>query len=240
MSIVAPAVPDSKSQQAYEWIRERISNHEYLPGLRLKLGPIASNLDMSVVPVREAIRRLEAEGLVTFERNVGATVALIDEDTYVFVMQTLGLVEGAATALSSPLLSPADLELASSVNEQMARVLADSNDPYGLDAHTFTTLNQQFHSVLYDPCPNPDILELVRLGWSRLSGIRDSSFSFVPARAEQSVAEHTRILELIRAGADPLEIELTVRNHRWSTMDALLASRHPAPPLPTTEGHCDD
>ena len=45
---------------------------------RLVLSSIAEELGFSVVPVREAIRRLEAEGLVTFERNVGATVAAID------------------------------------------------------------------------------------------------------------------------------------------------------------------
>lgn len=243
MTTAAPEVSDlSKVQRAYEWIRERISNHEYRPGFRLVLGPIADSLGMSVAPVREAIRRLEAEGLVTFERNVGAHVALIDADEYVFAMQTLGLVEGAATALSSPLLSTADLDRAESVNAQMARLLDDSNDPDdsdGLDAHTFTKLNQQFHAVLYEPCPNPDILELVRLGWSRLSGIRDSTFSFVPARAHQSAKEHTGILELIRASVDPLEIELAVRNHRWRTMDAFLAARHPesTPSSPPKDTH---
>ena len=51
------------------------AHHEagtYGPGYRLVLGTIAKDLGISVVPVREAIRRLEAEGLVTFERNVGA------------------------------------------------------------------------------------------------------------------------------------------------------------------------
>ncbi len=62
----------SKSQQAYHWIKERITRQEFTPGYRLVLGSIAGDLDMSVVPVREAIRQLEAEGLVMFERNVGA------------------------------------------------------------------------------------------------------------------------------------------------------------------------
>ena len=55
----------SKSQQAYRWVKERIANQEFTPGYRLVLGTIAGELDMSVVPVREAIRQLEAEGLVT-------------------------------------------------------------------------------------------------------------------------------------------------------------------------------
>ena len=104
------AVEASKSTRAYEWIRDRIRFHEYTPGHRLVIAPIAEALGMSAVPVREAIRRLEAEGLVTFEHNVGARVALVDEQEYVHTMQTLGLVEGLATALSAPLLLDADLE----------------------------------------------------------------------------------------------------------------------------------
>ncbi len=215
----------SKSERAYEWLRTRIATHEFVPGYRLVLGPIADGLGMSVVPVREAIRRLEAEGLVSFERNVGARVALVDETEYVQVMQTLGLVEGAATALSAPRLDAADLARAEEVNERLEHLLDH------FDAHQFTELNRQFHSVLYEPCPNPHILDLVHRGWSRLSGLRDSTFAFVPGRARHSVDEHTEIIRLIREHADPIEIELAARNHRWRTMDAFLATRHPHPPL---------
>jgi DNA-binding GntR family transcriptional regulator len=210
----------SKSEQAYAWIRSRISGHAFGPGYRLVLGSIAEELGMSVVPVREAIRRLEAEGLVTFERNVGARVTLVDESEYAHTMQTLGLVEGAATALSAPLLDAAALAAAAEVNEQMSRMLGH------LDAHAFTELNRQFHSVLFEPCPNPRLLDLVHRGWARLSGIRDSTFAYVPGRAQHSVDEHTQILELIRSGAEPLEIELAARNHRWRTRDAFLDALH--------------
>lgn len=221
------AATASKSELAYAWLRERISRREYGPGYRLVLGSIADELGMSVVPVREAIRRLEAENLVTFERNVGARVALVDESEYVFAMQTLGVVEGIATSLSAALLTPGDLDRAAAVNDRMLRLLDD------FDAHTFTQLNQQFHSVLYGPCPNPHLLDLVHRGWSRLSGLRDSTFAFVPGRARESVEEHADILRLLRAGADPLEIELAARAHRWRTMDAFLAARHPDSPVRT-------
>lgn len=211
----------SKSERAYDWVRERIARHEFGPGFRLVLAPIADSLDMSVVPVREAIRRLEAEGLVTFERNVGARVSVVDEREYVFTMQSLGIVEGAATALSAPRLTESDLDRAIDVNNHMHRLLEH------FDAHTFTQLNQQFHSVLFEPCPNPQILDIVHRGWSRLSGIRDSTFAFVPGRAEHSVEEHTEIVELIRKGDDLVEIELAARQHRLRTLDAFLAARHP-------------
>jgi len=217
----APAATRSKSQVAYEWIRDRIVGQEYGPGYRLVFSTLASDLGMSVVPVREALRRLEAEGLVTHERNVGARVALVDESGYTEVMQTLGVVEGAATALSAPLLTSADLDDARAINDRMT-LLADDLDP-----RTFTALNQQFHSALYRACPNAYLLEEVHRGWARLAGLRTSTFAFVPGRAAESVREHARILDLVARAADPLEIELAARRHRWATLDAYLSLRHP-------------
>lgn len=218
---------ESKSQRAYRFIRERIDDGRYVPGYRLVLGQIAKELDVSVVPVREAIRRLEAEGLVTFERNVGAQVALIKETEYLHTMQTLSIVEGVATALSATYLTSAHLERAREINERMRQTLDD------FDPHRFTELNLAFHSVLFEECPNPHILDLVHRGWNRMRMLRDSSFSFVPGRARDSVEEHERLLELVESGADPLEIELAARRHRTATLDAVLAyqSAHKPPAL---------
>ncbi len=216
---------ESKSQQAYRFIRTRIDDGRYVPGYRLVLGAIARELDVSVVPVREAIRLLEAEGLVTFERNVGAQVALIKETEYLHTMETLALVEGAATALSAPFISPDHLVRAREINERMRRTLDD------FEPSRFTELNLEFHAVLFEECPNPHILDLVHRGWNRMKVLRDSSFSFVPGRAHESVEEHERLLSLIEAGADALQIELAARHHRTATLDAVLAaqSRHPLP-----------
>jgi len=207
----------SKSQQAYRWIRERIDDGRFVPGYRLVLGAVAKELDVSVVPVREAIRLLEAEGLVTFERNVGAQVALLKETEYLHTMQTLALVEGYATALSSEQLTPAHLARAREINARMAECLEH------FEPHRFTELNLEFHSVLFEECPNPHILDLVHRGWNRLTVLRDSSFSFVPGRARQSVEEHETLLTMIEAGADPLDLELAARRHRLTTLNAVLA-----------------
>lgn len=214
------AVYTSKTTRAYDWIKQRIASHEYAPGFRLVIAPIAEALQMSAVPVREAIRRLEAEGLVSFEHNIGARVALVDERDYVDTMQTLGLVEGLATALSAPLLDRSDLQQARAVNARMQALLED------FDATRFTALNQEFHAVLFQQCPNPHLLDLVQRGWGRLSGLRDSTFAFVPGRAQHSVHEHAEIVDLIAADADPLEIELAARQHRWRTMEEFLRRRH--------------
>ncbi|WP_400159898.1 GntR family transcriptional regulator [Arthrobacter sp. BPSS-3] len=207
----------SKSQQAYDAVKARIVDGSYSPGYRLVLGAIAKDLGVSVVPVREAIRRLEAEGLVTFERNIGATVAGIDPTEYLYTMQTLSIVEGAATALSAPLIGAADVARARAVNAEMRECL-EYFDPV-----RFTRLNQDFHSVLFEHCPNPHILDLVHRGWNRLAALRSSTFRFVPGRASESVEEHEALLRLIEDGADADEIEQAARRHRSATLDAYLA-----------------
>lgn len=208
---------ESKSERAYRLIRDRIDCGQYVPGYRLVLAPIANELGMSVVPVREAIRRLEAERLVTFERNIGAQVALVKETEYLHTMQTLALVEGAATALAAPSITSEQIERARAINRTM-RASLDAFDP-----QSFTALNLDFHAVLFESCPNPHILDLVHRGWSRMRVLRNSSFSFVPGRAQESVDEHDRLLGLIKDHASTLDIELAARAHRTATLDAVLA-----------------
>ena len=208
-----------KARLAYDYINERISDGTFAPGHRLVLGSIASQIGVSTVPVREAVRMLEAEGVVTFERNVGAKVTLVNAADYVNTMESLGIIEGAATALSARLLDEATLARAAAINERMEALL-DHFDP-----HTFTILNQQFHATLFEVCPNAHLVELVQRDWVRLAGLRDSTFAFVPGRARHSVAEHGEILRLIRTGADPREIEEAARAHRWHTLQAYREAR---------------
>ena len=217
-STLTPALDSrSKAQRAHSWIRTRISDGTYSPGYRLVLGQIAKDLGVSVVPVREAIRMLEAEGLVTFERNVGAHVAMHDETEYLYTMQTLSIVEGAATALSAPFITSTDIARAREINEQMIHCLEH------FDPHRFTELNLEFHSVLFERCPNPHILDLVHRGWARLTVLRDSTFSFVPGRARASVLEHEDLLQQLERGDAPIDIELAARAHRTRTLDAFLS-----------------
>lgn len=211
------AAAPSKSQLAYDFIRARIDDGRYVSGFRLVLGQIAGELGISVVPVREAIRRLEAEGLVTFEKNVGAQVALLQEAEYTYTMETLAFLEGAATQLSAPLITAEHLQRARRINRELIACLDD------FIPHRFTQLNQEFHAVLYEECPNPHILDLVRRGWNRLTVLRDSTFSFVPGRARESVDEHEHLLALIESGAEALEIELAARRHRLATLESLHA-----------------
>jgi DNA-binding GntR family transcriptional regulator len=214
---MSDAVGLSKSRYAYQVIKSRITGGSYGPGYRLVLGTLAKEFNVSPVPIREAIRLLEAEGFVHFERNVGATVAAIDPVEYLHTMQMLAIVEGAATALAAPHIPEEALAGAAELNQRMRASLRD------FDPVAFTRLNHEFHEALYEHCPNPRLVELVRRGWARMATIRESTFIFVPGRAEASVAEHEQLVELIRARVAPEWVENRARAHRTATIDAFLA-----------------
>ena len=227
MATQADASPSaSKSQRAHEYIKARISDGRYASGYRLVLGQIAAELDMSVVPVREAIRMLEAEGMVTFERHIGAHVAMLDTSEYVATMQALSVVEGYATGAASPFMTAGELSVARRLNDDLKDCL------HHFDPNKFTRLNLELHAVLYAHCPNVHILDVVHKEWVRLRTLRESTFRFVPGRARQSIEEHTALIDLIESGADPLTVEMAARNHRLATLEAFLAHEPKAPFAP--------
>ena len=204
---------ESKSQQAYNWISEKIRTREYEPGYRLVLAAIADELGISVVPVREAIRQLEAEGMVTYERNVGASVTTYNREAYYESMDIVATLEANATAQSAPYLDAQDIARAREMNQRM-RELDIHHDP-----EEFTQLNKEFHSVLFSKCPNERLKDLVVDQWKQLEYHRVSTFRYVPERAQESTREHEQLVSLIEAGAEPAYIEKVARQHRLTTLN---------------------
>jgi DNA-binding GntR family transcriptional regulator len=211
----------SKHEAAYELIKSRIVDGTYVPGYRLVLEQLAREFGVSPVPIREAVRRLEAEGYVEFIHNVGARVAHLDTEAYEQAMQALALLEGYATALAAPRMRKADLKSARAINRKMAEALS------GFDPASFTDLNHRFHEVFLDRCPNTYIRNLATGEWARLDLVRRTSFAFVPGRAQASVEEHAHILELVESGADSREIEVAARQHKLGTLAAVIEHTQP-------------
>lgn len=199
----------SRPDVAYEAIRAGIADGRYPPGARLVIEQLARDLDMSTVPIREAIRRLEAGGYVTFRRNQGATVASVDAEAYGQSMQTLAVLEGAATSLAR--LDATQLREARRINASLRESLRE------FDPLKFTAGNHDLHRVLYSACPNRHLVALIEREWERLTAIRRSTFAFVPNRAAQAVEEHAQLLDLLAAGAAPEEVERFAREHRMRT-----------------------
>ncbi len=207
---------ENKAQRVYRVLREAIVAGEYSPGYRLVLSRLADEYDVSPVPVREAVRRLEAQGLVSYTRNVGFEVTGVNQGDYVDAMQTLAYLEGAATSLAAPFITADDLEQAQELNDQM-RAIREHPDPV-----RFTELNGRFHLLLCSKCPNSHLLGLVQVEWGNLARIRRSTFTYVPDRAKASVDEHQDLLTMLRRGDDPADIEIAFRNHTLRTMNLFL------------------
>jgi len=221
----APATV-SKLEFVYDTVKRRILDGTYSPGYRLVLDQLARELAVSTLPVREAVRRLEAEGYVEFQRNVGARVARLDPEEYVHTMHVLALLEGYATALAAPQMRQRHINAVRRINERMEDALNAFN-PLG-----FTTLNREFHFAIYEHCPNEHVRSLVTAQWARLDAIRRSSFVYVPGRAHQSVDEHFRLVTLIQNKALPVEIEFVAQGHKLQTVAALLNGRTEDPGIP--------
>lgn len=210
----------SKTDLVYQQVRNRILDGRYTPGFRLVLTVLARDMGVSTVPVREAIRWLEAEGLVEYQHNVGAQVCAIDFGQYRDALATLAVLEGAATSLSAPLLGPEALEQAASLNHQMHQL----TKPGAFDSDSYRRLNGQFHSVLTSACPNTRLLALMTAEAERVNLIRRSGLKFHQATSLTSIDQHDHLLTLIRQGADPQQIEHYAREHKLASMHSQLDS----------------
>lgn len=211
-----------KSEAAYEAIRQRILEGVYPSGHRLVLDQVARDLSISPVPVREAVRRLEAEGYVVVRRNAGAQVASIGHGEYEQVMEVLAVLEAAATALTAPQVTDDDLAAARRANEALRAGLGTE------DLRAFFRLNRAFHAILYARCPNAHLVEFIDREWQRMVAIRPTGFTYRPERARAAVREHEQLLRLIASKAPAATIEALCRGHRMTSpasLDALESKR---------------
>jgi DNA-binding GntR family transcriptional regulator len=218
----------SKIERAYTVIREAIVKGEYSPGQRLVVRSLSDGLGMSTVPIREALRRLEAEGWVTFQRNVGAQVRPLDATEYVAVMDTLAWVEGHATALAAPHLTADDIDRARTHNRAM-RAAIERYDPIAASQY-----NQAFHAVLRERCPNAYLNAVVQTAAERIAAMIRTVFIFVPMRTLTAVDEHEHLLGLIESHAEAETIEHYARDHKLRTVAAYLARETAVDEPPST------
>lgn len=208
------AVAVSKQERTYGILRARILEGVYGPGHRLVIDALARELDVSQMPVREAIRRLEAEGWVTYVRNQGAQVAPVDAASWTEAMGTLAVLEGYATALAAPHLTAGDFTRLREINADMQAAID------ALDVLAFSEHNIAFHEVIYERCPNGHLRRELAGIQERLNTLRSSIFLYIPMRGRVSIDEHEALLALLERGADPLEIELSAREHKLHTVAA--------------------
>jgi DNA-binding GntR family transcriptional regulator len=204
----------SKLERVYGVIRERILNGDYGPGHRLVIDTLADELGVSALPIREAIRRLEAEGLVLYRVNVGATVATADPAQFGEGMAVLSVLEGYATALTAPLLTKGDFAGLEATTDRMQECMER------LDVLGFGQENRDFHAIVYARCPNEALVKSLREAARRLDHVRRTVFTHIPYRGVQSIAEHRELIRMLRAGEPFDDIEAFARQHKLNTVEA--------------------
>jgi len=173
---------------------------------RLNIDALSRELGVSPIPVREALRRLEAEGWVRFQPNVGAIVAPADETTWEQEMVVAAILEGAATAAAAARLRPQDMV-------RLRRIVADMELAAAAGDHArFAGLNRRLHAKIVARCANAYLVELLEQTYTRLDRARSTMAACLPDRLACALAEHSRLLTLLESG-DTAEIESYARWH---------------------------
>jgi DNA-binding GntR family transcriptional regulator len=138
-----------------ETLRDEIIRGDLVPGQYLRLEEIAARFDFSTMPVREALRDLEAEGLVTIFPHRGATVTRLSADELQDIYDIRATLEEMATRLAVPFVTKATLAELTSLVEQIENHLND--------VATLVKLNHQFHLTLYAASGRRHLCELNRI-----------------------------------------------------------------------------
>ncbi|MCC5637154.1 GntR family transcriptional regulator [Nostoc sp. CHAB 5844] len=134
-------------------LREAILRGIFQEGQSLRQDEIATQFGVSRIPVREALRQLEAEGLVTLHLNRGAMVSVLTANEAQEICEIRSALEVKAMQLAIPKLSAADLE--------KAALILETTDQ-ATDAGLLAQLNWEFHAILYASAERPRLLMIVK------------------------------------------------------------------------------
>jgi DNA-binding GntR family transcriptional regulator len=214
----------NKQEKTYAILRDRIFSGEFQPMARLNIDALSRELGVSPIPVREALRRLEAEGWVRFQPNAGAIVAPVDATTWEQEMVVVAILEGAATADAAARLRPSDIRRLRALAAEMELVAAAG------DQLKFGALNRSLHAAIVARCTNAYLVELLEQTHARLDRLRSTMFAYLPERSAHAIVEHAHLLDLIEAG-DPTETERYARWHKLQIVEAYRAAHQGTPTL---------
>lgn len=203
---------NNKTQLVYDYVMERILDGTFAAGAALNIGTLADETGVSLIPTREALRRLESEGLIEFVFHRGVRVRELSVHEYNDIMQTEAVLEALAVSLSAELLTYRDVAQARELNARMNDAQAAGDFP------TYNKLSLQFHALLRRPCPNPHLTELLERGQFRIAAMRASLVGYSSNIAKRLSDEHEQLLDRIVAGAPAAEIEQLMRAHREGTL----------------------
>ncbi|MFS0674081.1 GntR family transcriptional regulator [Ornithinibacillus sp. 179-J 7C1 HS] len=203
-------IKENKQQKVYRILKGRIIEREYVPGQRIVIDQIAKELETSSIPVREAIRQLEAERLVVYKRNVGPVVAEVNESDYLDTVFVLALLESYATSLAAQDFPKGKIDEIKKLNQLMEEALDD------FDIIQFSRLNAAFHRIICEQCGNTYLIETIQHTWNRIDSIRGTGSTLYSKRVKESIEEHKEIIKLLEQGDSP-RVEIVARDHKIKT-----------------------
>ncbi|CAM03295.1 GntR family transcriptional regulator [Saccharopolyspora erythraea NRRL 2338] len=186
----------SKTELVTSMLREMIVTGELAAGTTLRQRDLADRLGVSPTPVREALRRLESEGLITTDAHRSATVAESAFDAKEENYLIRAALESLAAQLAAKRITSERLSAIQSVNDRIAG-LAEDDRSYG-------SLNRDFHFAIYQAAESPVLLSLMRMLWQSMpDGPK------VVRTHRESAEEHQAIIDALREGDSARAGELT-------------------------------
>ncbi|WP_324709832.1 GntR family transcriptional regulator [Pseudomonas citronellolis] len=204
--------PVTAEEEAYSYLLDAICKGQYRTGDRLIAEDIANDIGMSRMPVREAFRRLAAEGLVTLRPNRGAIVSGLNIEEMREVFEMRSALEGLAIRLAVPKLG----------ERQLARLerLLDEMDDYRDDSAEWVSRHRVFHEYLCSLAERPRLLRQINALYSVIEPHMRLWLQHVdkPMSARE---EHAVILDTLRSG-DAREAERVLCEHIEGTVPSLL------------------
>jgi len=146
----------TRTQLVVETLREKILSGEIKAGQALRQAALADELNVSRIPVREALLQLEAEGLVAFEPHKGATATELSADQVDELFELRAMLEAELLASSLPHITDQMLGQATDILSKLNKALGKENA-----ANTWSELNSSYHNCLYSGANRPQTQDLV-------------------------------------------------------------------------------
>jgi DNA-binding GntR family transcriptional regulator len=203
----------TKNLLVYEKIRQGIIKGTLKPGQKLVMAALAKKFKTSETPIREAIRRLESDGYVTFTPHAGAVVTEINRQELSEIYLIRISLEALATRLAVPFISQEDLIWLKKKNEEMKAVI--EKDRYDQLAR----LNKAFHLRIYKAAPFPRLYKMISNLWDAFERW-PSVFTYIPERAASAIREHEQIIEALES-ADVDRADDLMKEQKKKSLEAL-------------------
>jgi DNA-binding GntR family transcriptional regulator len=206
----------TKQQFVYTTLRESIIRCELSPGTRLVIDDLARQFKVSIIPVREALRLLQSEGLVLSVAHVGATVAPISRASVVEVFALLEGLELVAARVAAERATAADFENLAGFVAEMDRALEAGSPLHWAD------INTRFHLAISRLADMPLLHDMTQRAVDYWDRVRRFYFRDVLIhRTRLAQAEHRAMLAQMESRDIPA-LEQTVREHNRGALAAYM------------------